>query len=375
MPTTDILTTRLSFDPASSLDRLLSAESFAVLDPFRLSNSALELPLASAAASISETITALDTVQGTLTLTNGLLTADLTTPFGSWQEAVDLVTLATELNQSFQEISGTLNLTGGIASGNLTIDGQDFSGSFEFANLMGGFVTNFVETLNGTASFANGQIAIDLPTALGDVEGTIGFGSGALVVDLETSLGAIDFSLDFPDDAQYAIPIPQLGGAAAILDLAGGELEVDLISFLPGAEIVLPLTSLAGTVGFTNGFATVSVDSSFGSYSFQFNLAEEVGEELTEFLTRVTGTLGISSGQLSANLSTDFGSFAGTLNAGQQLTDLITTLPQYGGTLTFAAGSVVADLITPTGTIVETIDYGQYLDDIAAVVEDLGAIG
>ncbi|MDX2239144.1 MAG: hypothetical protein NW224_00495 [Leptolyngbyaceae cyanobacterium bins.302] len=327
--------------------------------------------LTAASSSLPETINSLDEVQGTLTLSGGLLTTDLVTPFGSSQETYDLVALATDLNETFQGISGSLTLSSGLASGNLIVEGEEFVATdFEFASLISNFVSDFLSTLDGTVPFANGQLAIDLPTPFGDVEGTIGFGSGALVVNLDTPFAPLNFSLDFPDDAQFTFPIPQLG-TDAILNLATGQIEADLIPIFAGSELVIPINALTGNVTFADGIANLTLQSGLATVDTQFNFAAEVEESLLEFLSTATGVLSIGNGELSANLQTDLGAFAGILPASELFTDLIATLPQYAGTITLAGGSATVDLTTPDGVLQGAVDYGQYLDAIASFVEGL----
>lgn len=326
----------------------------------------------SSSATLPDVINSLDEVQGTLSLANGSLTADLTTtPFGPLQETYDLVALATDLNDRFQDVSGTLTLAGGLASGNLIVGDEEFTTTdFEFANLISGFVADYLSEIDGTVSFANGQIAIDLTTALGDIEGTIGFGNGALDVDLTTPLAPLSFSLDFPDDAQYAFPISELG-SDAILNLATGVIEVDLIPFFSGSEVVIPLTALAGTITFDDGIANLSIQAGGGTLDTQFDFAAEVEESLLEFLSTATGTLSVGNGELSANLQTEYGDFSGVLPASQWLNDLIETLPQYEGSIALTGGTATFDLTTPDGLVDNVFDYGQYLDEIASFVDEL----
>ncbi|NJP12281.1 MAG: hypothetical protein HC866_24760 [Leptolyngbyaceae cyanobacterium RU_5_1] len=114
-----------------------------------------------------------------------------------------------------------------------------------------------------------------------------------------------------------------------------------------------------------DGQATITVNTLLGSFSTNFDFAQEVGEELTEFLTGVTGTLGVGGGQLTSNLVTSVGSFQGTIDVNQIVNNLIPTFPLYNGTLIFSGGQIIADLTTPYGDLDGAFNYGQYLDDIA----------
>lgn len=328
---------------------------------------------AASSATPTEVITALDDVQGTLSIANGFVTTDLITPFGPLQATYDVVTLATDLNTEFQAISGTLALSGGFASGNLVVGDDEFTATnFEFANLVSGFVADLLTSLDGTVPFANGVVAIDLPTPIGDIEGTIGFGSGALAVNLNTPLLPLNFTIEFPDEAQFAFPVAQLG-TDAILNLATGQVEIDLIPVLGGAEVVVPITALAGSVAFANGLANLSVEAGFTTVQTQFNLATEVEETLLEFLSTASGTLTIGAGSLGANLQSNLGSFAGVFPASQLFSDFIATLPLYQGTIALAGGVATVDLTTPNGVLQGSLDYGQYLTAIATIVGDLVA--
>jgi hypothetical protein len=318
-------------------------------------------------------ITALDDVQGTLSIANGFVTTDLITPFGPLQATYDVVTLATDLNTEFQAISGTLALSGGFASGNLIVGDDEFTATnFEFANLVSGLVADLLTSLDGTVPFANGTVAIDLPTPIGDIEGTIGFGNGALAVSLSTPLLPLNFAIDFPNDAQFEFTVPQLG-TDAILNLATGQIEIDLIPVLSGPEVVFPITALSGSVALADGIANLSVETGFTMVNTQFNLATEVEETLLEFLSTASGTLTIGNGDLGANLESNLGSFTGVLPASQLFSDLIATLPLYQGTIALAGGVATVDLTTSNGVLQGSLNYGQYLDTIAAIVGELAA--
>lgn len=372
MSTELTLTTDSLNNSTYGLSTSLYTEPSSVLEPSSFLNSLGVLSLASSSSSsIREIITSLDEVQGTLTLRDGFLLTDLNTPLGDLRESYDLVSLATDFNESFQNTSGTLALVNGIASGNLVVDDEQFSGSFEFADFISSFVNDFLTTLNGTASFENGEITIDASTALGDIEGTIGFSNGAFVSDLTTPFGDLNFSFDFPEDAQYRAAIPGLGGVEGVLNLAAGQIEINLFAFNPGPEIAVPLSAFSGNISFNNGVVTLVTTIGSEQTSIQFNLAEEIGEELDELLTSATGTLEISDGQVIADIDTAVGNFNGAINVSQLIDDFIATIPDYNGTLTFADGTVEADLTTPSGAIDTTIEYASYLDEIADFVNRL----
>lgn len=317
---------------------------------------------------LTDLIPTLDEVDGTFTIANGFVTANLATPFGPLTGTYDVVSLATEFNTTFQGATGTLNLADGVATGNLAIADETYTGSFEFAQLVGGFVSSFLSDLDGSVAFENGKIAVDVPTPFGAIAGTVDFSSGKLVSDLETPFGPLDFAIDFPESAQYNFTA---GGLPLTVNLDTGLITADLVSSLPGPELSLPLSALSGDLSFANGAATLNLATTFGSFSVPFEFAATVGDTLTDFLTAATGTLTVDAGNLGANLVTPLGDFAGVFPAGQLVTDLIATLPDYNGTLTLGDGTITAALTTPYGPVNETYDYGQYLDGLASLIDGL----
>ncbi len=362
-PPVDLLTA-----PAGAIAPLTTDLTTSSSNSSLLVDSLLGLSLTGAASTASRSpadiINSLDEIQGTLTFNNGLLTSDLTTPFGLLQQTFNLTDLATSAVQSFNQISGLLNLSNGTAAGNLDLGSEEFTGSFEFAQTIGSFVASFLRNLEGTVPFTNGELQLNLPTPFGAVTGTLGFGSGRLVSDLNTSFGPLDFSVDFPPNSSFNFTI---GSIPANLNLNQGEIQLDLNPFVPGSEVNIPLNALSGDFTFNQGTVTANLTTPFGNFSTPFDLAGEVGESVTEFLTGVTGTLGIGNGSLTADLTTSAGSFQGSLNVSEIVNGLIPTLPQYNGTITLSSGTIAANLTTPYGPFVGNFNYGQYLTGVAAI--------
>lgn len=362
-PPVDVLTA-----PGGTIAPLTTDLTTAIGNSSLLVDSLVGLSLTGSASvtsqSTSDVINSLDEIQGTLTFNNGLLVSDLATPFGPLQQTYNLTELATSAVNSFNQVSGLLNLSNGTATGNLDLGDEEFTGSFEFAQAIGAFVSSFLKDLKGTVPFANGALQLDLPTPFGAVTGTLGFGSGRLISDLNTPFGPLDFSLDFPPNSSFAFSI---NGIPANLNLNQGEIQLDLNPFVPGSEANIPLSVLSGNFTFDQGTATANLTTPFGNFSTPFDLAGEAGESVTEFLTGVTGTLGIGNGSLTADLTTSLGTFQGSLNVSEIANSLIPTLPQYNGTLTLSAGTIAANLTTPYGPLVGNFSYGQYLDEIAAI--------
>ena len=317
---------------------------------------------------ITDLIPTLDEIDGTIAITNGFVTPNLTTPFGPLTGTYDLVTLTTDLNTTFQAATGTLNLLNGVATGDLAIAGETYAGSFEFAQLVGGFVNTFLKDLDGSVAFDDGKIVVDIPTPLGAIAGTLDFGSGQLVSDLETPFGPLDFAIDFPETAQYDLTV---GNLPLTVNFDTGLVTADLVPSVPGPELSLPLSALSGDLAFADGAATLNLETAFGTFDIPFEFADTLGDTLTTFLTGVTGTLSVETGTLNADLVSPLGNFAGSLPAGQFFTDFIATLPTYDGTLTFADGTITANLTTPYGPVNETYDYGQYLDGLASLIDGL----
>jgi hypothetical protein len=338
-------------------------------------NSLTTLSLVGASGSLSGTldnlINSFDTVSGTATLTDGVLTADLSTPLGPVQGSYNLVELGEIALDSFLGVAGILDLSGGVATGTINLgDGKgDRPGSVPFAELLSNTVAGFVSDFSGTIVLQNGKFLIDSPTPLGAIQGTIDFASGKLVSDLTTPFGDLDFAIDFPDTAKFDLPFGN--GLNGVLNLDAGQIEVDLTALLPGPEIIVPLNLISGTLVVDQGTAIANLSTPFGGFRFGLDLAAEVRETVFDFLSTVSGTLAIGDGSLSANLSTDLGSFQGSLYLGQSITDFLATLPDYQGTLTFNSGTVTADLVTPESTLAGSFNYGQYLSGVVSLINSL----
>lgn len=332
------------------------------------SSSSSLIPVGDLETSLVNVINSLDEIQGTVTLADGVLVSTVVAPFGSLAGTVNVTELANDFLATLSQVNGTLNLANGIASGNLDLGNEDFVGNFNFAQLVSSFVGDWITTLDGTVAFQNGQIAIDLPTSLGNVAGTIDFGSGQLITDLTTPFGDIDFAIDFPENAQYTFPV---GASEATIDLNLGTVAIDVFTQVPGAEVVVPLTALSGNVTFLDGTAIAALTPPLGSFNFNFDVATEVTEGLIEFLTSVSGTLAIADGSLISDLTSPAGAFAGTFNLSQLIADFIPQIPQYSINASFADGIVVAIGTSPYGDFNVNYNYGQYLDEAALLVGDV----
>ena len=370
-PTTLVMEPDLTTTLTTAIAPLSSSGSEVTTLDLSLSPGVLPTSSSSLAiADLPDLIRELDTAAGTLSLSSGILTADLTTPLGAIQQTIDIVEIGNTLTTALQGITGSLTVTNGLASGNLVIGDEEFIATdLDVAGLISGFVTDWLSSFSGSFSFSNGEIAIATPTPLGDITGTIGFGTGALTVDIDTPFAPINFSIDFPADAQYAFPIPTLN-SSAIVNLDTGVLDIDLSSFFPGANITLPLTLLSGEVGFSGGLANLSVDTPLGNVIVPIDLMTEVSEAIADFFTAASGVFTIGAGgNFGADLQTPLGSFAGVLPVGDWLTTNLATLAASTGTIAIANGVATLDLVTPTGTEQGTIAFGSVLDELADLLE------
>jgi hypothetical protein len=318
----------------------------------------LSRSLSSSQISIGQTetnlINSLNQVEGTFTLGQGQLTSNITSPFGNLQETTSINQLATDTIADLRQVTGVVNVGQGRLVSDLTTPGGQLQGSLDYADLLGNLTNALFDQATGTSSFENGQLNINISTALGAIAGTLNFGGSALVSNLTTPYGPIQGSFDFGDNAQ--VPV-SLGTTSGTIDFSQGALKADLLPNLPGGEVAIPLNTLAGTVSLNQGQANVTVTNlPFGPVSTSFDISQLADDYVTNYFTRVSGSLNFAQGIVTSNLTGPSGSLAGTVDLADLVNDTAAFLNQSEGTVKISNGTVNTTLTTPNGPIAGSVD-------------------
>ncbi|NEP19120.1 MAG: hypothetical protein F6J97_19855 [Leptolyngbya sp. SIO4C1] len=287
------------------------------------------------AETVDDFVDSLDDWQATAALTDGTISGTLSTGGDALSFDVELISLLDELIELSNSISGNATLEGGLFGGSLTIDGETQTGSVNVLPFLESNLNSFVNSLDFTAEFENGQFAINAPTGLGDFVGTLNFAEGDLALDLTTTpFGPLALSFTFPENAIIPFDLGTTGASGAV-NLNTGQVEIPIF---PGFSAEIPLSAISGSLGVDDGIGALSLNTSFGSVATEFEIGP-LASELVEFIEEdVTGEFALGDGDASALVSTPFGTFEGTLPVVELAQLAMTLLGQSTGSLTLADG-------------------------------------
>ena len=349
--------------PEADFSALLEVETYSPpLDPWAIfftTTSFLAL-VQEISSEVEPFVESLDDISGTLTFNDGIISADFTTPDGTFQGIFDGVAFLTDFAQLAADTNGTLLLSGGLLTADLTIGDESFVDTFNVAEFASDWVSSFLFELETTATFANGVVDLDVQTPVGPIAGSLGFAGGELNLDLKaTPFGPLMGAVDFKEDAQISLH----DGDAVVLDLNSGELLIELFPFVP--VIAIPLENLSGNITIDDGVATVSVDTVLGEFEGSFEFGALASELAAEYVTDLVGEAVIEDGVLIGNLGTPYGLFETSLDVPDLANQAAEFLSEVSGTVTLGEGSVNADLTTPLGPVIGGLDLSQvatYLD-------------
>jgi hypothetical protein len=303
---------------------------------------------------------------GTLEFANGIVSGTLTSPTGASQTSLNLVEQGTNFANSLATLNGTLNFANGVVNGSLNTPSGPLPvpQNFNFAQAAGSFVGLYFRQLNGTIPFNGGVINIEnFATPLGTVAGTIGFANGQLSTNLITPFGNLQGSSAFGEDAK--IPF-SFNGLPGVVDFSTGQISADVLPGIPGGEVSIPFTSLAGTLTFNNGVASISVPSSLGNLATDFDFANFAVENVTRAL-QGNGTVTFTQGVTNIDVTGPLGTIQTSFDLPTIARNFATSLQNVQGTVTLANGTVNSNLTTPWGAVVGSAN----LDELLARVQPL----
>ena len=294
---------------------------------------------------------------GTITVNGTELSGTLTLLDGSPREfstdlSDELDGLLDDVGDFLSGITGAVTLNDGQFEGNVTLGDSSYVLGLDITAALTDTLTGLLSAADVTLPFADGLLSLDIETPLGDIDGTIDFADGDLDLDLVTSLGNVDTSFRFPDDAQFNIPSDFLPGndVGLELDLSAGVVRVPLL----GSSVEIPLETLAGELGLSEGAGSLTLDSVAGlpisgTSTFEVgSLASQLAVELTEDLS---GELIIDAGEVAGNIVTGFGDIAVSASFDDLILQASSVIDQTTGTLTLNDGLPAVNLETAFGPL------------------------
>ncbi|MDB9525474.1 hypothetical protein PN498_05705 [Oscillatoria sp. CS-180] len=290
----------------------------------------------------------LETIDGTAAISDGLLGISLTSETGD-VTAIDFDVLGflTNLDVLIDQASGSLSLVEGIVNANLNFDGNAYVvEGFDLATFAAEGFDFLLSSIDTTIPIQQGAFVIGFETGLGPISGVIDIAGGDFNVLLDTPAGDIDFDFEFGADAQYAVTAPTpLGEVDININLQSGNIEIPLFA---DQIVPIPLSSISGELGLSDGTATIAIDTLIGPIGASFAVDEIVSDFVTDALTGVAVDASLIGGQVDLVASSGTETF-------ETAVDITDFTSQAFGLVSQVEGSVaITDgVVTGSGTVGE----------------------
>ncbi|NEP59434.1 MAG: hypothetical protein F6K31_20865 [Symploca sp. SIO2G7] len=291
---------------------------------------------------------------GTITLEGANLSGELTLDGATRSFTTDLSDdidgLVADVSNFLSRITGSASLSGGEFIGDITIDGVQYELSLDITQALTDTLTSLLVTTQATLPFTNGAIAVDIKTALGDIDGTVDFAGGDLALNLTTPFGNVDTSIEFPENAQFNFPVEWAGLSPLDLelDLAAGVLSIPI----NGTQIDLALETFSGELVLDNGTAELMLDLGWPDpieIPVELGpLASQIAVELTEDFN---GALTINAGDIDGVITTRFGEFVLSESLNNLMLQASSVINETTGLLTLNEGLAALSFNTPFGVL------------------------
>lgn len=333
---------------------------------------------------VTNSLANLGDLSGQVVISAGVFEADLALGDNAlFQGSLDAPATLTQLAALAAGTSGTATLANGLLNGSLTNGDDTFLiEDLDVATLASDFVLTTLTAIDATAEFSNGAFSFATDSLFGPLSGLIDVAGGDLNIDLTTPFGPFSLDVPFGDSARIPIDLGAsvLGPLSGNIDFSTGLISASLPTF--GITATVPITDFSGTLALDNG--VLSIDSAFpvatgipflGTILVPLYAEFEIGplasqavadlvQDLTADVVLADGTLDmVGSGPLGA-FDTSFDLVAFT-NQGAEF------FAGVDGVLGIGAGQLTADLTTPLGPVAGTFDLGSVAGFLDAPLETL----
>ncbi|MBW4668267.1 MAG: hypothetical protein KME60_12795 [Cyanomargarita calcarea GSE-NOS-MK-12-04C] len=295
-------------------------------------------------------------IQGDLSFNYGEVTSNITSPFGLLEGTFNLEDLGNNLASSLQQLDGNLNLINGVLSSNFTTPSVLSQDTFDLAGFVGNLMGSYLQQIQGSVPFENGLLNINSPTPLGNINGIMNLGDGKFVTDLNTPFGKINNLSYFPANTQLPFSVNNLAG---IIDFSTGQLSIDTLPNQDGGDVAIPISSLSGTMNFSNGVANMNIPTSFGDVSTNFNFSQLAASYVTESL-KGNGVVNFNGGLMNIDVTGPLGLIQSSVNISQLAKDSVSSLQQAQGIINFNNGVLSSNLNTSLGSLIGSIDLNTF---------------
>ncbi len=308
------------------------------------------------AESFPDIFSSIKQVQGDLSFNSGEVTSNITSPFGLLEGTFNLEDLGNNLASSLKQLDGNLNLINGVISSNPITPSALPQSPFDLAGFVGNLTGSYLQQIIGSIPIQNGQLNINSPTPLGNINGIMNLGDGQLLTDLNTPFGKINNLSYFSANTQLPISGNNLAG---IIDFSTGQLNIDTLPNQVGGDVAIPISSLSGMMNFSNGVANMNIPTSFGDVSTNFNFSQLAANYVTESL-RGNGVVNFSDGLMNIDVTGPLGLLQSSIDISKLAKDSVSSLQQAQGIVNFNNGVLSSNLNTSLGPLIGSIDLNTF---------------
>jgi hypothetical protein len=333
-------------------------------DAFLSSNSLLSIlaafdpGFADLVASFAETLP--DTV-GQVLITDGLFEADLLLADGTaLGGSFDAPTTLRGFADLAAVSNGTVTLAGGILEAAFTVDEQVVAvEGFDLAAVTSALVLDTINAIDATVPFTNGAFTLDVETALGPVSGIVDLAGGDLNIDLSTPFGQITADIDFGDEAviPFSAPVPFFGTIDGVADLNQGIITAPVGLF---GNVAVPISALSGSLSLADGVASIATSVPFAGISVPVSTDIELGplasEYVAQFVQDLTATGTITDGVLEASVESPLGLFEAVFDVVAFTNQGADFFAGTDGVIDLSGGIATAAISTPLGDFNDSFD-------------------
>jgi hypothetical protein len=333
-------------------------------DAFLSSNSLLTILAAfdpSFADLVASFATSLPEATGQVLITDGLVDVNLLLADGT--TLADSFDAPTTL-QGFADLAavsnGTVTLTGGILEAALTADDQVVAvEGFDLAAVTSALVLDTINAVDATVPFTNGAFTLDVETALGPVSGLVDVAGGDLNIDLSTPFGQIAADIDFGPEAvvPFSVPVPFLGTINGVVNFDSGTITAPL-GFL--GDFTVPIAALSGSLSLVDGIASLNTTVPFAGTNVpvatDIALGPLASEYVAGFIQDLTATATLTDGVLNASVASPLGLFETVFDVVAFTNQGADFFAGIDGVIDLGGGIATAAITTPLGDINDSFD-------------------
>lgn len=338
---------------------------------------------------------------GTVTFTDGIISADLASAEGTFSESIDAAAEIAALLDDLTGIKATVGVEAGVATlAGTTEAGDTLMGSLDVNGLADSVVLPLIGDIEGAFTIDGGIITVDLETDAGDIGGELSLLDGELGVLLDTPFGVLDEAIAFDEDTAFTVPF---GDNEATFNLFAGTVTLNPDT---ADAVTLDFSDIPLTVAIDDGLATVEV-AGLGAIGDPFDIESFVGELVTPIIASADGEFTLSNGVLEGVLdiasiediepdgpvdptpvpgtpadpaAAPDGDISVLIDVAQLLTDASDFLTSLTGTLTFGDGVATSTVVSNDLDLVDVdltgeVGLVELVDDAVTIAEILDVFG